>query len=146
MTEPLDRMVLGITEDLQIASTHVAMHFLRSSTERHSITLAHLTLYQTSPCFHLSAPSCLLKTLREKEKLLITSKFSFPCVFSARSENFLSFSWHLKLSSANSFNPFPHNGTFWCAWETSLLKTLGKGETTRNGDFSFSHRVFYRFE
>ena len=40
MTEPLDRMVLGITEDLQIASTHVAMHFLRSSTERHSITLA----------------------------------------------------------------------------------------------------------
>ena len=39
------------------------------------------TLFQTSSGFHVSAEH-LLKTLREKEKLLVTSNFSFsPCVF-----------------------------------------------------------------
>ena len=44
----------------------------------------------------------LLKTLWEKEKLLVISPF--PTVFSTHLENFLSFSSNLKLSSANSFN------------------------------------------
>ena len=45
-----------------------------------------------------------------------------------------------------SFNPFPHNDTFWHPWKTSLLKTLWEKEkllTTSN--FSFSHSVFYPF-
>ena len=36
-----------------------------------------LTLSQTSPGFYLFAKTSLLETLWEKEKLLITSKFSF---------------------------------------------------------------------
>ena len=46
----------------------------------------------------------LLKTLCEKEKLLVTSYFSISHVFSTRLDNFLSFSSNMKLSSANSFN------------------------------------------
>ena len=43
-----------------------------------------------------------LKTLWEKEKLLVTIS-PLPTVFSAHSKNFLLFSWNLKLSSADSF-------------------------------------------
>ena len=47
----------------------------------------------------------LLKTPREKEKLLITSNFSFSgSVFYPLLANFLPFSLDLKLSSANSFS------------------------------------------
>ena len=35
------------------------------------------TLSQTSPCFYVSAVQIFLKTLWEKEKLLVTSNFSF---------------------------------------------------------------------
>ena len=45
----------------------------------------------------------LLKTLQEKEKLLVTSNFSFPTMFSTRLKNFLPISSNSKLSSANSF-------------------------------------------
>ena len=42
-----------------------------------------------------------------------------------------------------SFNPFPHNNTFWCPWETSLLKTLWEKEKLLiASNFSFSHSVF----
>ena len=44
------------------------------------------------------------------------------------------------------FNPFPHNDTFWCPWETRLLKTLWEKEKLFvTSNFSFSHSVFYRF-
>ena len=47
----------------------------------------------------------LLKTLWEKEKLLITSNFSFfPQCFLPILENFLPFSSNSKLASANSFS------------------------------------------
>ena len=46
----------------------------------------------------------LLKTLWEKEKLLVTSNFSFSQVFSTHLDNFLLFSSNLKLLSANSFS------------------------------------------
>ena len=46
----------------------------------------------------------LLKALWEKEKLLVTSNFSFPTAFSTLLENFLPLSLNTKLSSANSFN------------------------------------------
>ena len=44
------------------------------------------------------------------------------------------------------FNPFPHNDTFWCPGETSLLKTLWEEEKLLvTSNFSFSHSVFYQF-
>ena len=46
----------------------------------------------------------LLKTLWEKEKLVITSNFSFSPMFSTLLDNFRLFSSSLKLSSANSFS------------------------------------------
>ena len=47
----------------------------------------------------------LLKTLWEKEKLLVMSNFSFfHSVFFTCLDNFLPFSSNLKLSSANSFS------------------------------------------
>ena len=39
--------------------------------------LGRLSLSQTSPAFYVSAVQVLLKTLWEKEKLLVTSNFSF---------------------------------------------------------------------
>ena len=41
------------------------------------INKIYLTLSKTSPGFHVSAVGDLLKTLWEKEKLLVTSNFSF---------------------------------------------------------------------
>ena len=37
-----------------------------------------------------------------------------------------SFKWYnvIHMYYIISFNPFPHNDTFWHPWETSLLKTL----------------------
>ena len=46
-------------------------------------------------------------------------------------------------NSGRSFNPFPHNDTFWHHWETSLLKTLWEKEKLLvASNFSFSHSVF----
>ena len=61
-----------------------------------------LTLFQTSPGCYMSAEQ-LLKTLWEKQKLLIASNTPFSTMFSILSENFLPFSSNLKLLSANSF-------------------------------------------
>ena len=58
----------------------------------------------------------LLKTLREKEKLALTSDFSFSKSFSTLLENFLLFSSNMKLSSAKSFT-----------LEESKICHLGKG-------------------
>ena len=46
----------------------------------------------------------LLKTLREKEKLLVTSNFSFSDSVSTLLQNFLPFLSNMKLSSANSLS------------------------------------------
>ena len=45
-----------------------------------------------------------LKTLRQKEKLLLRAISPFPSVFSTCSESFLPFSSNSKMSSANSFS------------------------------------------
>ena len=58
----------------------------------------------------------LLKTLWEKEKLLVTSNLSFPTVFSTCLKSFLSNSTNLKLLSANSLS-----------LEESKICRLGKG-------------------
>ena len=51
-----------------------------------------------------------------------------------------------KKTSIKTFKPFPHNDTFSCPWETSLLKTLWEKEKLLvTSNFSFSHHVFYPF-
>ena len=74
-----------------------------------------LTLSQIRPVFYVSAIH-VLKTLREKKKLLVTSNFSFSHSVSIRMDNVLPFSSNLKLSSANSFS-----------LEESKFRRLGKG-------------------
>ena len=40
-------------------------------------------------------------------------------------------------------NPFPHNDSFWCPWETSLFEnTVGKGEIARNKQFLLYPQCF----
>ena len=76
-----------------------------------------LTLSQTSPGFLRVCCTSLLKTLREKEKLLVMSNFSFSrSVFFTSLETFLPFLLNLKLSSANSLS-----------LEESTICRLGKG-------------------
>ena len=72
--------------------------------------------FPNKPWFLRVCSTSLLKTLWEKEKLLVTSNFSFPTVFSTRLENFLLLSSNLKLLSANSLN-----------LEKSKIFCLGKG-------------------
>ena len=63
--------------------------------------------FPNKPWFLRVCSISLLKTLWEKEKLLVTSNFSFshrPTVFSICLDNFLLLSSNSKLSSANSFS------------------------------------------
>ena len=60
--------------------------------------------FPKKPWFSSVCSTRLLKTLWEKEKLLVTSNFSFPPVFSTHMENFLPFSSTLKLLSATSYS------------------------------------------
>ena len=46
--------------------------------QRHNCVSSFLTLSQTSPAFYVSAVQVFWKHSGEKEKLLITSNFSFP--------------------------------------------------------------------
>ena len=74
-------------------------------------------LFPNKPLVLRVCNTSLLKTLWEKEKLLVTSNFSFShIVFFFLWENFLPFSSYLKLSSANPFNS-----------EESKMCGLGKG-------------------
>ena len=76
-----------------------------------------LNPFPNKPWFLRVCSTSLLKRLLEKEKLLVTSNFSFShSVFSTVLENFLSFSSNLKWLSANSFN-----------LEESKICCLGKG-------------------
>ena len=60
-----------------------------------------LTLSQKKSGFYVSPVQVFLKTLSEKEKLLVTSHFSFSKCFLPLLDNSLPFSSNLKLSSAN---------------------------------------------
>ena len=56
-------------------------------------------------------------------------------------ECFLNFYLAFTPPSLN-LNPFPYNDTFWRPWETSLLKTLGKGEIAHNEQFLLFPQCF----
>ena len=63
-----------------------------------------VNLFPNKPWFLLVCITSLLKTLWEKEKLLVNVNFSpFPTVFSTLFKAFQPFSSDLKLSSANCF-------------------------------------------
>ena len=66
--------------------------------------LSFVNPFPNKPWFLLVCSTSLLKTLREKEKLLKRAIFPFPTVFSTRLDNFMPFSSNFKLSSANSFS------------------------------------------
>ena len=72
-----------------------------------------LNLFPNKPWFLLVCSTNLLKTLKTLRERTISP---FPTVFSTLLENFLSFSSHLKLSSANCFS-----------LEESKIYRLGKG-------------------
>ena len=57
--------------------------------------------FQNKPWFLRVCSTSLVKTLWEKENLLVTSNIPFPTLFSIRLEYFLPFSLNLKVSSAN---------------------------------------------
>ena len=61
-------------------------------------------LFQNKPWFSPICSTSLLKTLWEKEKLLVKSNFSFSLSVSTFWDTFLLISSNLKLSSANSFS------------------------------------------
>ena len=72
--------------------------------------------FQNKPWFLHVCITSLLKTLWEKEKLLVTSNFSFSRSVFTRLEKFLPFSSNLKFSSSKSLN-----------LEESKICHLGKG-------------------
>ena len=73
-------------------------------------------LFPNKPWFLRVCSTVLLKTLWEKEKLFVTSNFSFSQSVFYPLKNFQPFSSNLKLSSANSLN-----------LEESIFCRLGKG-------------------
>ena len=75
-----------------------------------------LTLSQTSPSFYVSAVQAFWKHSGKRRNCSWRAISPFPTVFSTHSENFLSFSSNLKLSSGKSFS-----------LEGSKICCLGKG-------------------
>ena len=73
--------------------------------------------FPNKPWFLRVYRTSLLRTLWEKDKLLVRAIYPFPTVFSIRFDNFMTFSSNLKLSSANSFS-----------LEESKICRLGKGK------------------
>ena len=125
--------------------------------------------FPNKPWFLRVCITGLLKTLREKEKLLVTSNFSSShSVFLPVWKTFYHFHyiWNCRLQTLSiwtirnnvvwervkdqnkltriSINPFPNKPWFLCVCSTSLLKTLWEKEKLLvTSIFSFSHRVFY---
>ena len=96
-----------------------------------------------------------LKTMWEKEKLLITSNLSFHSVFKRHAQqthkNQGLFGIGLRdFKSPHQnrvcINPFPNKPLFLCVCSTSLMKTLWEREKLLvTSNFSFSHSVFYPY-
>ena len=69
----------------------------------HTFNSLPYTLNHTIPTFN-NPEINLLKTLWEKEKILVTSIFSFPTIFSTLPKTDFNFSVKFNLSSANAFS------------------------------------------
>ena len=77
------------------------------------------------------------------ELFVLTWNTNIVCLF-FQITNFLHWlPWEMPHQCFQRFNPFPHNDTFWCPWETSLLKTLWEKEKfSRNKQFLLFPRCF----
>ena len=97
-------------------------------------TPKYINSFPNKPWFlHLCSTS-LLKTLWEKEKLLVTSNFSFShSVFCPFWRTFPPFSSNLKLSSGNSFS-----------LEESEICRLGKGYSSTNPAWKTDFQNIFR--
>ena len=82
--------IKGISDWLEMCKGIISAYILIKSTCMKFYSMLHkkhygsttLTLSQTSPGFYMSEGEVFWKTLWEKEKLLVTSNFSFShCVF-----------------------------------------------------------------
>ena len=106
--------------------------------------------FPNNPWFLRVCSTSLLKTLWEKEKLLVTSKFLlFPKCFLTFSRTFCNFRyiWNCRLQTHSvwkslkfvvweRFNPIPNKPWFVRVCSTSLLKTMWeKGEIICNEQF-----------
>ena len=69
-----------------------------------SASMLLIKTFPNKPLFLRVCSTSLLKTIREKEKLLVKSNFSLSHTGFTRLENFLPFISSLKLSHANSFS------------------------------------------
>ena len=103
-----------------------------------------LTLYQTSPGFYGSVVQ-VLKTLCEKEKLLVTSNFSFShSVFYPFRELFPHF--HQIQNCCLQLRSVWKGLKFVVLSVVQVLKTLWEKEKLLlTSNFSFAHSVFYPF-
>ena len=80
------------------------------------LSFSYFNSFPNKPWFLCVCSTSLLKTLWEKEKLLVKSNLSSSTVFSTLLENFSPFASNLKLSSESSFS-----------LEESKICRLGKG-------------------
>ena len=84
--------------------------------------------------------------LQEKEKMLDACISVFTLFHVTFVKSSICWLIQIQVICSPQFNPFPHNDSFWCPWETSLLKTLHEKEKLLvMSNFSFSHGVFYLF-
>ena len=102
--------------------------------------------FPNKPWFLRVCSASLLKTLWEKDKLLVTSNLSFSHTvfypFGKLSDIFVK----LKITMYKYFNPFPDKPWFLRVCSASLLKTLWeKDKLLVTSNLSFSHRVVHPF-
>ena len=100
--------------DYKHRSTTVFQNFSTHTTEMKCMEMKY-SPFRNRPWFLCVCSTSLLKTLWEKDILLVTSNFSFfPTVLSIHFKSFLPFSSNLKLSSADFFS-FEQSKI--CHWE-----------------------------
>ena len=107
------------------------------------MTILLFNPFPNKPLFLRVCSTSLLKTLWEKEKLLVTSNFSFSHSFLPVLENFRLFSLNLKLSAANSFSL---EESEYCRWErvNRAENTVGKEENVSPFPTVFSKASSFR--
>ena len=98
-----------------------------------------INIFPNELCFLRVCSRSLLKTLCEKEKMLVTS------IFLLLPQCFLPLQKQIQFS-VPPINPFPNEPRFLCVCSRSLLKTLWEKENLLvTSNFSFSQQCFLPF-
>ena len=87
----------------------------------------------------------LLKILWYKEKIPLTSIFSFSHNIFYPIKDKFHHCYETSIVACKCFNCFPNKAWFLRVCSTSLLKTLWEKKLLVTSNFSFSHSVFYPF-